>query len=133
MSRAIVVEHFFMPPNGESAVFETRRIRAAFVRRHMQGHGRSRAIDLSLLREAQSWENHGGGPLNSPQAGGQQLSVAMPELDIVGGCASRLEPEGFTDRERDRFSFGLTNLLAGLETPVAAMQQFMSDFVHQSC
>jgi hypothetical protein len=63
--------------------------------------------------------------LNNPQTGGQQLSIAMPELDVVGGCASRLEPEGFTDRERDGFSFGLTNLLGGLETPVAPMQQFM--------
>src|SRR5512132_4180360 len=92
---------------------------------------RSRAIGLSPLREAESSQNHGGSPLNNPQTGGQQLSIAMPELYVVGRCASRLEPEGFADRERDGFSFGLTNLLGGRATPIPPMQQFVGDLMHQ--
>src|SRR4029077_4422018 len=87
---------------------------------------------LSLLREAQSSENHGGGSLNNLQTGDQQLSIAMPELDVVNGGASGLEPKGFAHRERNGFRFGLTNLLGGLETPVAPVQQFMRDLMHQS-
>src|SRR6266481_7957062 len=44
------------------------------------------------------------------------------EDNIIDRRASPLEPEGLAHDEGDGFCFGLTNLLGGLEGPLAAMQ-----------
>jgi hypothetical protein len=94
---------------------------------------RVRAIGFCSRGETERSENHGGSLLHNPQTGGQQLSIALPELYVVRRCGSRLEPEGFAHRERDGFRFGFTNLLGRLATPFAPMQQFMGGLMHQGC
>ena len=69
--------------------------------------------------------------MNEFEALGNQRSIAVVELDVIGGRCSQLESKGVPDHKCDRFCLGFANGLAGTHSAVAAMEKFMRNLVNQ--
>jgi len=60
--------------------------------------------------------------LNGFQALAQELSVSVPDLDVVLRSGSGFKSDGLADYERHSFGFGFAYLLGGESAAFSAMQ-----------
>ena len=77
-------------------------------------------------------EDHGSGLLNGFQTFAEKIGVSMPELDVVGGCGSRLQADGLANHKGHGLGFGFANLLGGEGATVAAMEHLVGDLVRRA-
>jgi hypothetical protein len=65
------------------------------------------------------------------EALGQELGISVPQLDIVGCSRTGFEPNSVANHERGRLRFGFADSAWRAGAPIAAVQEFMREFVRE--
>jgi hypothetical protein len=78
-------------------------------------------------------QDHSGSALDQFEAFGEQGCITRIEFDVIRGSFSRLQSDGVTHDECDRFCFCLTNRFRRGRAALTAVHQLVSGLMDQTC